>query len=326
MLLRGGLSLHESLLLLKDGTADEKEAALFEALAGDVEAGAHFASAMANTGAFPRYAIAMVRIGEASGRLEIVLEALNAYFIRSERVRAAVRSAVVNPLVLVCLLIVLVGVLLVRVLPVFALVYSQLGASMSVLASGLLSFGDWLSRGAFAIGFLLVLAAGLIYAMWRSERGKMTLNRFFSSLPFVRPLSRQLFASRFSFAMALMLKSGMDFDHAAGMAAELFEGVQRERIESLLKNVRRNEPLTVSLIESGLFDATDARLLQVGARVGNMDNAMDELARRSEMRAEEQLSRVVGYIEPALVTLMAVIAGMVLLSVMLPLLGIMSAI
>ncbi len=325
MLLRGGVSVHESLLLLNEGSKGTDESKLLELLASEAGHGVPLYKAMEQSGCFLRYAVDMVRIGETAGRLEEVLDALSRYYMRNERLRQTARSAILHPFVMLCLLVALVTVLLIRVLPVFSQVYAQLGTEMSPFATRLMLFGQWMGRSALAIGIGLVVVSVSLVVLWKSAGGKNAVLRFLTWLPITRSLIRQQNSSRFCFVMALMLKSGMSFEQSAGMAQQLFQGDAAARIQTLLSSLQ-NEPFAAALTRSGLFDTVDARLLQVGARVGEMDNAMEDLAQRSEDKSDAMFSRIVGIIEPAMVALMGLVAGMVLLSVMLPLLGIMAAI
>ncbi len=325
MLLRGGISAHESLLLLQEGASDANESELLELLACEVGAGAPLYDAMEKSGRFLHNAVEMVKIGETAGRLEDVLEALNRYYLRNERLKENARSAMMHPLVMLCLLVALVIVLLVRVMPVFAQVYMQLGATMSPFAYGLLSFGQWLGRSSMVIGIVLIALSVTVVLLWKRSGGKNALLRFSQRFPLTRPLMRLQNSARFCFVMALMLKSGLPFEQAAGLAQPLFEGDTAQRIQRILDSFEQ-EPLSVCLAKSGLFDAVDARLLQIGLRVGQLDTAMEDLAGRSEIKVDEMFSRLVGIVEPVMVALMGLVAGMVLLSVMLPLLGIMAAI
>ena len=324
MLLRGGISAHEALLLLEEG-AEGEDSALFSQLATEVGAGAPLFEAMEKSGRFLHDAVEMVRIGETSGRLEDVLYALNRYYLRNERLREAARSAIAHPLLMLCLLVALVAVLLIRVLPVFAQVYLQLGATMSPFANGLLSFGQWLGKSSMIIGAVLIVATALIVLMWKRASTRSALIEFSQRFPLTRPLIFRQNSTRFCFVLALMLKSGLPFDQAAGLAQPLFEKDTAQRIQQIVDSFEQ-ESLSACLSKSGLFDPVDARLLQIGLRVGKLDTAMEELAQRSEIKVDEMFSKLVGTIEPVMVTLMGLVAGMVLLSVMLPLLGIMAAI
>ena len=326
MLLDGGVSVHESLLILHESTQDETEVRLFRDLATQVDRGEALNQAMQQSGRFSHYTTDMVRIGEHAGRLTSVLHALHDYFLRQVHLRQTIRAAITHPLTMLCLLFALVTVLIVRVLPVFQQVYNQLGADMSPFSTRLLAFGQWLADGSLYIGIITALLALLLYLAWRGESGRARRTRFLYRLPLTKPLMQQIASSRFSFVMSLMLKSGLPFDQAAAMAANLFGSVTKRRIQTLRSLLDGGTPLSEAITSSGLFTAMDARLLQIGARVGALDDAMEDLAKRSQSKSDALFERIIGLIEPTLVALMALVAGMVLLSVMLPLLGIMAAV
>jgi type IV pilus assembly protein PilC len=179
-----------------------------------------------------------------------------------------------------------------------------------------------LGNSSFYLGFALLSAAVIMFLLWKTKVGKELLMRFFAWLPVTNALIRTKDGSYFCFAMALMLKSGLSFEQAMEYAQSLLIKSAKRKV-SVFTQVPGDK--LIALVKSGLLSAADARLLQMGARVGKMDAAMEDLAERNECKSEEAAERLVNIVEPVMVGLMGVCAGTVLLSVMLPLLGIMAA-
>ena len=141
-------------------------------------------------------------------------------------------------------------------------------------------------------------------------------------------ISRKMNEARLAQALAMGMASGMPVERAVELASDLMAGVPQAqaRCQDCRARLDRGEAMGMAMRESGLLPAASCRLLEVGHRSGAGDEAMariaDSLSDDSEQTLEEKVSRV----EPALVLVCSILVGLILLSVMLPLMHIMSAI
>ena len=127
--------------------------------------------------------------------------------------------------------------------------------------------------------------------------------------------------------MSMRLSSGYDLGEALELAEEVVaDPTVRNKIRLCRDKVSRGKAFSAALLELGLFSGLYARLIQTGEKTGRLDDVMKNMAAQYETDVEESLSGVVALIEPTLVILLSVIIGSILLSVMLPLIGILSAI
>ena len=210
-------------------------------------------------------------------------------------------------------------VLVSRVLPVFSQVFAQLGAGVSPVAAALLSSGSAGRILAYVFAGALLAAAVVLLLGFRGERGLRLLSRGATG----EALSRGRFAS----AMALMLQSGLPLDEALERTAPLLEGTPlAERFAQCRKRSEEGVSFPKAVEETGVLTGLQAGLLSSGFRSGGMEEAMAEVARRCQAEGEERLSRLLSRFEYGLVLLLCACVGLVLLSVMLPLLGVLSAI
>ena len=140
LLLHAGVGTGDALYLLGEDSPHKK---LLSAMADEVDGGAALASAMRSSAAFPTYACGLVEVGERTGRTEEALAALSRYYEDRVRMDRRVRSALLYPAVMLALMLVVIGVLLVKVLPIFDDVYASLGTRLTGVAAGLLTMGCW---------------------------------------------------------------------------------------------------------------------------------------------------------------------------------------
>ncbi len=327
-LIHAGIGTGDALILLAE---DEKEGPfknLLCAMADAADAGKGLAQIFREAGCFPAYACGLLEVGERVGKTEETLKALADYYDGRARMTRNLRSALLYPALLLLVLLAVVVILLVWVLPVFNDVYAQLGSSLTGLAGGLLAMGAALRKALpllCALLGLLVIFCGLaallpglraaLARFWRRHRGD-------------RGLYRKLDTARFAQALAMGLRSGMEAREAGALAAALAAGSPafEKRCADFAARLDAGEALPAALRESGLLPRAESRLLEAGVRGGSGEIVMDQLAERLLEDSEQALEERVSRIEPAIVVLLCAMVGVILLSVMLPLMHIMTGI
>ena len=326
LLLRAGVGVGDALSMLggEDGYQD-----LLAGMAQRADEGAPLSECLRTGGRVPAYVCGLIEVGEETGRTEEALSALSQYYEQRARLDRQVRSALLYPAVMLVLMLLVIGVLLVRVLPIFDDVYASLGGRLTGVAGGLLAIGRWLDSAMPVLWVLLALVvvgfgafAGVesfrakVLSLWRGARGD-------------RGISRRMNNARLAQAMAMGMASGLPLEKALELSAALMADVPPAQARCLDCRARLDQgdvTLSAALGESGLLPAGACRLLEIGQRSGSADAAMEKIARDLSEDSDAALEDLVGRVEPALVLVCSVLVGLILLSVMLPLMHIMSAI
>lgn len=279
---------------------------------------------------FPAYAVALVGIGERSGRLENVLRSLAVYYDEEERVFAKLRASIGYPAALLCVMSVILAFTVIGILPVFLGVYDEL--------AGGLAGGSFAAVGAaVAVGWvalvltLAVTACALVgSAAVRTPRGQARILALLERLPVTRPAMYRLALSRFSAAASAYLASGADSNTAMREALRVVDHpVLHERLErahAAMVDPARALSFSQAVTEFGVLEPVYARMLAIGSRAGSMDGVLERLSATFFDDAVAQIDRAVDAVEPALAALLTVAVGATLISVMLPLVGMMGAI
>lgn len=324
LLLHAAYPLADGLHLLYEETKHP----VLEQLRTAADEGRQLSEGLTETGAFPTYLCHMVETGERTGRLEQSLRALSQYYENKRQLSRRIRAAILYPAVLLGLMLVVIAVLLTKVLPVFHDVFRQLGGRMTGLAGGLLRFGQSLDTALPFLGLALVLILLFATAVYCLPNLRAKLFGFWQRSFGDRGISRKVAAARFSDALSMGLLSGLPLEEAVRHASAL----QREnparsrRMDACLTRLETGAPLAEALQEAELLPATYCRMLSLGLRSGAGDTVMEEIARRMEDEADEAIENLVSRVEPSMVLITSVLVGVILLSVMLPLMNIMSSI
>ena len=323
---RAGMLLTDGLQMLMCD-ADKDGNIVLQSLYSKLVKGYPLSVALRESGYFPNNMSAMTEVGETTGRQTETMTALSEYYDMRERQATALKNAVFYPVVLFAMMAAVVVILIVRVLPIFNDSFERLGARMSPAAEAFMRFGAWLGNASAVIAIivgvlLLLLLIFRISPKLRDFLGNVVKKRWGNIGIF-----GDIAALNFVSAMALSMASGVQIEVAVNLASVASGGSDKvaKQHDECKKKLRSGLSLAEAMGESGIISQREMRMLELGTRAGGADTAMAEIARRKERNLQERISRAINRIEPALIATISLIVGVILLTVMLPLMGIMSS-
>ncbi len=327
MLGSGGILADEALTLIQ---GDSREGPLYEAAGAVLEgirSGAPLAEAIAQSRYFPAYAARLIAVGETAGRTEDVLKSLAAYYETQDKLERKLRSAVVYPALLLLLMALVLAVLVGRVLPVFTGVYSSLAGNIAASSYSYIAAASgigWVSLCVVAVLAALLLAC---LAVSCTPRGGETLRALLERLPFTAAASRRMAEAHFVTALATFTASAVDMDLAMEGAAEMVthRGL-RAQLEECRRQMAEGSSLAQAIYDNHVFEPLYARMLLIGARAGSPDPVLARLSDVFTEDANAKMDAIINSVEPALAGFLTISVGATLLAVMLPLIGILTAI
>ncbi len=328
LILRTGILLPEGIELLAESADSRHLRNVLEKLGAEMGKMHPLATAMQNTEAFPAYLVRMVHIGEVSGNLDQVLSGLATFYLRDSDLRKKVRSALIYPLVLLFLMLGIILLLIIRVLPVFEQILASFGGAMPGFARGLLRLGLFITSQAIWLLPLLVIIIAVFWA-WLSltNGGRRFKDRVVLRLPLVKKVFIRIFAARFALAMRYLLGSGLGFTASLSLSEEVMgNSVVSQKIKQGRLKIEAGGDVFTALQEIDIFPQLFIRMMALGSRAGELDQVMSKLADAYENEVNNRLTRLASLVEPFLVIILSLIVGAILLTVMLPLVEILSSI
>lgn len=321
LILKSGISLLEGVSILRDDAATSEGQKLLTEIYDQLLMSGNIKESFAATGVFPDYLLHMVEIGDLSGNLEETFDSLAAHYEREENFSKNIRGALSYPLIMLGMLLAVLLVLILKVMPVFNQVFMELGVEMSGISLHILNLGDHLRQYAVVFLLLLLLLFGFIFYMFRSSDGK----KLFYRLPVMKQLSHKIACARFASGLSMTLRSGLDTEGSFDLLLHLTDDPAfREKVSRIRSEIQEGTDFAEALQKSGIFSGMDIRLISLGFRTGSADTVLARIADRLFEEIDDSMQRIVGYLEPTLVAVLSVLVGLILLSVMLPLVGIMS--
>ena len=325
MILRSGISSLEGITLMMEETDQETDRQILQKIYDGILETGSFASALRESGVFPDYCVEMSEVGEMTGKLDEAMGSLAQHYDREASIAQSVRNAVIYPGIMIVMMLAVILILLTKVMPVFEQVFQQLGTEMTGLSLAILNAGKAISSSSALLIVLIAVVVALLIYLAKSKKGRLLLTSFLTRRGGSKGYAQMLAACRFADGMAMTLSSGLSPEESLNYAEKLTSNpVFSRKIAECRRLTEEGEPLSKALTQAGIFTGPYARMASIASKAGMLDEVMADIADQYQEELDQRLSAIIGGIEPALVIVLSVIVGMILMSVMLPLAGILS--
>lgn len=316
-LLLAGLPLTRALETTRDvvagGTAD-----LLDHVLSEVRQGRALADALqSHPDVFSPMYVGVVRAGERSGRLAAVIDRLADELERQDELRQRLVSAAVYPAALVVLGACSIALLLLFVVPRFASLLLDTGATLPAATAALLGASALLrDQGLILlIGALVALVAGSAYAT--SDSGRRAISRAWLRLPVIGSIRRGVLAARFARVLGVLLEGGAPMVAALGDTAEsVADPRTAEEIRRVREDVRVGSSLAAAVGRGDHFPVELTRLVAVGEESGRLVEFLERAAELLERRSLRATERAVTLLEPAVIVVFGGIVAVVALALL----------
>ena len=327
LLLPAGITPFDGISLMAQDTASDDGKALLTEIENSLRDGLTLYESLDATKVFPEYVVSMILLGEESGNLDIIMKKLTEYYEQQCTISDSIKSAVSYPLIMVCLMLLILAVLLTKILPIFNQVFIQLGSELTGISKQLMNMGHAIQNvSGFLIALLIIFAAaGLI--LYKSPKGHAWGKHFLHTNRFTKGFYLGVAYSRFAGALSMITAGGIDIYKGLELAVRLIDNkLMDEKVTTCKEVLSGGGYLYEAIKEANIFRAQHQRMLQIGYRSGNSEVVFDKISKQYEDDTLSRIQKILGAIEPTLVIAFSLMVGLILLSVIMPLIGIMSSI
>ena len=326
MILKSGISSIEGVTILLEDSKSPGEKRLLETIQNELSTSGVFHEALKATHVFPPYLLNMVNIGEQTGKLDEVMEALGKHYTREDNISKIIKNALTYPIIMIVMMVLVIVILLVRVMPIFNQMFEQLGREMTGFSKSILQLGQAISRYSVVLAIIAAVIVIFILFLTKTKTGQAIMLTIGYKLPFTRGIYEKTAACRFASGMALTLSSGMSpgqcFDLVGDLVTDRFF---RKKLDKSRSELEEGKDFSAALVDTGIFSGIYAKMTAIAAKTGSLDEVMQQIAEQYEDDIDYKITNVISTLEPTLVIILSVIVGAILLSVMLPLMGIMTS-
>ncbi len=327
-LISSGLPLETSLLALYEQAGDQKLKEILSQVRTRVSEGSSLHSALAqHKNVFSDLYVSMVRAGEASGTLDVVLDRLADFLEKQQELTSKIRGAMVYPAIM---FVVGLGVLIFMmtfVIPKVANIFEASNKALPLITLILIGASDFL-RENFAL--LLVFLAVLFFFARRyikTPSGKKNYDRFSLKIPVFGKMSSKVIISRFTRTLATLLSSGIPLLDSIGVSESVLgNSLYIESIKDVRVKVAEGATFGGCLGQTGIFPPLVVRMVSVGEDAGKVEVMLSKVADMYDTEVDGMLSTLTSLLEPLMILIMGVVMGFIVFAVLLPVLNLTSVI
>lgn len=322
------VSLYEGLEMIKDKSDNAVLITVIEGMLEQLRSGHSLTDAIKSyKDQFSPFIVNMVDIGEQSGDLTNTLGQIADAYERDLEARAKVKSAVTYPIILAALMLGVILLLVLQVLPMFNDILTSLGGEMPALTGSILGISLFIGNYIWVFTAIVVIIVAFILYYRSTEKGRFALDRLKFKMPIIRDISSSMAAVRFARNLAVLIRSGISMSIGMDMIKPIMNNrYVAEELDKASTSMKKGEPADKVIESLNLFPWVLVKLFSVAQTTGHMDTMLDKAADVMEKETDARLDRLTTVIEPILIIILSVIVGIILISVILPIIDIMNSI
>ncbi|MBH1988568.1 MAG: type II secretion system inner membrane protein GspF [Myxococcaceae bacterium] len=319
ILLQSGVPLVDSLNALIDQIQNQKLRRIFSEIRSNVNEGMSLANALERHRAFTVIYVNMVRAGESSGALELVLERLSDYLEGQAQLQSKVLSAMTYPLVMALVAFSIMVVMLTTVVPRISQIFIKAKVPLPFMTRFLIGISHLISDFWWLI--LLVLG-GFVYALmvWKKKpQGRARWDRLRLRVPIVGPITQLISVARFSRTLSTLLASGVPLLQSLQIVRNLVANdVLEKAIDEVRDAVREGEDIATPLKRSGCFPPMVTHMIAIGEKSGQLEGMLNRVAITYEQQVQLKITTLTSLLEPIMIVIMGGSVGFIVMAILTP--------
>ena len=325
-MLCSGIGVIKSLDILHTQEENPKFKAIIKKVYESVQRGQSLSASLnAQNGSFPDLLVNMIEAGEASGTLDRVMGRVAEHFEKSLKTANKVKSAMIYPMVLGGLTISVVTLLMVFVLPVFIDMFESSGAALPLPTQILVAISNSLT-GYWYIYFIIIASVIIIWTNYiKNEKGRFNFDKFKTKMPAIGKLNVIVLSASFARTLSTMMQSGIPLLKSLEITAKVLNNKYFEKsIAGMIEDIRKGLPFSVALKKADIFPLMLLSMISIGEESGALDDVLNKTATFYDEESDSAIAKMVGLLEPLMIIIMAVIVGFIVISIIMPMYGMMN--
>jgi type IV pilus assembly protein PilC len=319
-MISAGIPLVEAIEILAEQTTNLGFKMTLEEIAANVRAGKDLSQALGqHPRIFPNIYVNMVKAGEASGQLDIVLTRLAEYQEAAAKLKAEIKAAMTYPVVSLIMVLGITLFLLVFIIPKFEEMFFSLNVELPAITKGLLATSIFLKNYIlyWSVGLILLIVFVFQYA--KTEKGQLLRDWLFLKMPVFGPLFSKVAISRFSRTFATLIQSGVPILGALEIVSETCGNrIVSNAITKASESVRQGETLGEPLSEGGVFPPMVTRMISIGEKTGALETLLEKISDFYDEQVKTTVESLTSLIEPIMIGVMGFLVGGMVMAIFLP--------
>ncbi|GBE05252.1 type II secretion system protein F [bacterium BMS3Abin10] len=324
-----GLPLVQALEILSKQTENKRLAQTITEVKGDVESGFTYADALRkHPRMFNDLYVNMVAAGESGGILDTILNRLAGYIEKAMKLKSQVKSAMVYPLVVVTIAVLVIWVIMVKVVPTFARMFSQLGGVLPLPTRIIVGLSGFLAGiGGILVALGIIGLVTFIVFFRRTDNGRLITDRIMLKLPVLGVLLKKVAVAKFTRTLGTLVGSGVPILEGLDITAKTSGNKVLElAVQEVRKAVSEGKTIAEPLSQAKVFPPMVTQMISVGESTGAIDTMLNKIADFYDDEVDAAVSALTSMLEPVLMVFLGGTIGFIVVAMYLPIFKLMTLI
>jgi type IV pilus assembly protein PilC len=323
-MLGGGLHLVRILTALAAESTHKVFTKVLEKVRDDITAGSTFADSLAqHPHVFNQLYVSIVRAGEVSGSLPVVLDTLTIYLEKTDAIRRKVKGAIAYPAVILTVAILIVTFMIIKIVPIFENVYAKANARLPLPTRVLIAISDVMRNYVLLMIVAILLLAAILFAISQTPAGRRFIDTLKLRMPLFGSLIRKSIMARTCRTLSVLLNAGIPLIEAMETVSKVSgNSVIESALADATQRMRDGGTIADTLRETGHFPAMITQLVATGEESGTLPSMLAKAATYYEQQVDQAVATLSSLIEPIMIVVMGAIAGGVIFALYLPIFNI----
>lgn len=319
--LKSGITLVESIKILSKQCKKKGQQNIYKSLIYELTMGENFSDALQKQGnIFPRLLINMIKTSELTGDLPETLDDMADYYREIEKTRKQMMSALTYPLVVLVFAIAVLVYIMVLVVPQFVDIYGSLGTTLPPITIAILNVSNFLKKNLLMLGIGLLVFIIIFVILFKTIKVfKTVVQTILMNIPIIGKIIIYNEITMFTKTFASLLNHNVYITDCMEVLSKITNNeVYKMLIFDTITNLARGEAISNSFKNHWAFPVIAYEMILTGEKTGQLGPMMDKVANYYQEQHKNAVNQIKAFIEPVMIIILAVIVGVVLLSVVLP--------
>jgi type IV pilus assembly protein PilC len=319
-MIEAGIPVVASLDILTEQAESQALKKVLSNIRDSVNTGASLSDAMMkHPKMFTPFFVYMIRAGESSGTLDLILDRIATYIEKTVALQRKIQAALIYPAVVSSMAIIITVVLLIKVVPVFKDIFSAFDAALPGPTQFLINVSDFMRKYFLIVILIMFGIVILIRAYSRTPRGRFVFDNLKLRMPIYGTLLRKVSVSRFTRTLSTLVKSGVPILSALEIVAKTSGNVAIEKsVNEVRESVRNGESIAAPLERSYVFPPMVTRMVAVGEKSGQLEKMLSKISDFYDSQVDTAVSGLTSMIEPLIIAFLGVVIGSIVLCMFMP--------
>lgn len=326
---KSGIPLLDSMEILSRQSKKKNIAMLYRKIVFDLNRGLSFSDCLAKQGkVFPKMLINMLKTSEMTGDLTGVLDDMAAYYKRQDSNRKQIINAMTYPSVLMVFAVAVLTFVITYVVPSFTSMYESTGSSLPGITVAIINISNFITGNWYYILGGIIAVVTLFTLIYKSSTGfKYATQSFLMHIPVVKNIIKYNQLVTFTSTFSTLIKHDVFITDSMDILSKITENeVYKKIINNAIENLSKGNGVSVAFKGHWAFPETAYEMLLTGEKTGKLGEMMEHVSTYYQEEQTNIIARLKSLIEPVMIVLLAVIVGVILLAVVVPMFDIYSTI